>query len=208
MELGRGGRNHVSSIHETLAQLDDRLDDLRRQVARLTEDPTASLGEPRLARGPGFSVARLASGRGPALETPDRPEPGEEGPRRPEPGREIRELLAAVERLLGEARELMGARDAERARPAFFEGMITLVVLGASRVQTIEVLEDSLSRARNVTRVYVRRVEAGELRLELTLAGGVDVVGELNRVMPFPFAVRSATREEIVISLEGEGIEP
>jgi hypothetical protein len=26
--------------------------------------------------------------------------------------------------------------------------------------------------------------------------------------MPFPFAVRSATREEIVISLEGEGIEP
>jgi hypothetical protein len=50
-------------------------------------------------------------------------------------------------------------------------------------------------------------VQAGEVRVELTLTGGVDLVGELNRIMPFPFAIRSATPREIVVSLEGGGVD-
>ncbi|HZU60461.1 MAG TPA: hypothetical protein VE983_05815 [Solirubrobacteraceae bacterium] len=198
----------MSNIHETLAQLDDRLDDLRRQVARLTEEPAGGLGAHRLTPGANFSVSRLGGGPGATVQAPEWPDAPEEGvdpTLRPGPGAEIHELLGACERLLAEARELMGARGAEQARPAFFEGMVTLVARGADRLATIQVLEDSLSRAGQVTRVYLRRVQAGQVRFELTLTGGVDLVGELNRVMPFPFAVRSATREEVVISLEGEG---
>lgn len=209
LELGHGGRNNLSSIHETLAQLDDRLDDLRRQVARLTEEPPAGRGEHRLAPSSGFSVARLTGGPGQAvplrerLQAPQGPDPL----RRPALTREVQELLSACERLLAEARQLIAAPGAEQARPAFFEGTVKLVALGANRLQTIQVLEDSLGRARHVARVYLRRVHAGEVRVELTLMGGVDLVGELNRVMPFTFAVRSATRKEIVISLEGAGVD-
>lgn len=186
----------MSSIHETLSQLDDRLDDLRRQVARLTEEPGGPAGDHPFGHGPDFSVTRLHSGS-------DSGEP----PSRPEAGQEIQELLAACERLLAEARALMGPRVAAEARPAFFEGTVTLVALGAHLIETIQVLEDSLNRAGHVTRAYIRRVHAGEARIELTLTGGVDLVGELNRVMPFPFGVRSVTRQEIVISLEGGGVE-
>ena len=73
---------------------------------------------------------------------------------------------------------------------------------GASRIQTIQVLEDSLSRIRGAERVYIRRWHAGALWIELTLSGGVELIGELNRVLPFPFAVQSATGEEIALSLE------
>jgi hypothetical protein len=210
IDLGHGARNRVPNINETLARLDDQLDDLRRQVARLTEEPVAGEGEHRGADAFGFSVARMSAGRAPAPQAPDRPGgPGApQGSDRRERPREIRELLVACERLLGEARELMSAHRAQEARPAFFEGTVKLVARGANRLQTVQVLEDSLRRARQVTRVYVRRVYAGEVRCELTLTGGVDLVGELNRVMPFPFAICSATREEIVISLEGAGVEP
>lgn len=199
----------MSSIRETLAQLDQRLEDLRQQVARLSERP---VGPGELGEGDrgAISVARLPSGGAPASTVPVLPETQ----------LEIQELLVACNRLLGEARGLVGERGAEQARPALFEergteqarpalfeGTVTLVAVGAGGVQTIEVLEDSLSRAGHVARTYVRHAHAGEVRLELTLAGGVDLVGELNRVMPFPFAVRSVAREEIVISLEGGGLD-
>ncbi len=93
---------------------------------------------------------------------------------------------------------------AEQARPAFFEGTVELVVSGAHRIQTIEVLEDALSRARHVDYVYVRRCHRGQVRLELLLASGAELLGELNRVLPFPFAVTSATASQIVLRLEGE----
>jgi hypothetical protein len=79
-----------------------------------------------------------------------------------------------------------------------------MTVGGATRIQTIQVLEDSLSRILHVERVYIRRWHAGALWLELSLSDGVELLGELNRVLPFPFAVQSATGQEIVISLEGE----
>ncbi len=90
------------------------------------------------------------------------------------------------------------------ARPAFFDGVMTITVVGVHRLQTIQVLEDSLSRVRQVDRVYIRRWHAGQLLFELTLSAGVELVGELNRVLPFPFAVQSATGHEIGITLEGE----
>lgn len=90
------------------------------------------------------------------------------------------------------------------SRPAFFEGMVNVSVTGATRIQTIQVLEDSLSRVRHVEQVYIRRWHAGQLWLEVTTSGGVDLIGELNRVLPFPFAVQSATAREIMISLDGE----
>ncbi len=90
------------------------------------------------------------------------------------------------------------------SRPAFFEGLMTVAVVGVGRIQTVQVLEDSLSRVHNVGRVYIRRWHAGRLLLELTLSGGVELLGELNRVLPFSFAVHSATGKDITISLEGE----
>lgn len=202
----------MSSIRETLAQLDDRLDDLRQQVARLTDEPAAARGGPNPGNASRFSVTRLGGGFDEAQEmrAPGRLASDESPlshPSRSEAGLEIQELLGACDRLLREARELMGARGADQARPAFYEGTVTLVALGANLLQTVEVLEDSLDRARQVTRTYIRRVDAGEVRVELSLTGGVDLIGELNRVMPFPFAVRSASRQEIVISLEGGGVE-
>ena len=96
-------------------------------------------------------------------------------------------------------------RDAEaQARPVFYEGTVTLVVTGAHRIQTIEVLQDALSRVRNVEQVYVRRCFRGQVSVELTLSAGVELLGELNRVLPFPFAVRTARTQEITLSLEGE----
>jgi hypothetical protein len=94
------------------------------------------------------------------------------------------------------------AEAADQARPAFFEGRVDLIVSGAHRIQTIQVLEDALSRARHIDYVYVRRCHRGQVRLELSIAGGAELLGELNRVLPFPFAVRSATGTEIALSLE------
>jgi hypothetical protein len=203
-------KNDVSSIRETLAQLDDRLEDLRQQVARLTDEPAAVPAEPTPGTPSRFSVTRLSGGSEDPHQARASEAPAFDATHsavHPETAVEIKELLAACDRLLRETRELMGARNADQARPAFFEGTVTLVALGANLLQTVEVLEDSLVRARQVTRAYIRRVHAGEARVELSLTGGVDLVGELNRVMPFPFAVRSATREEIVITLEGGGVE-
>jgi hypothetical protein len=90
------------------------------------------------------------------------------------------------------------------SRPAFFDGVMTITVVGVHRLQTIQVLEDSLSRVRHVDRVYIRRWHAGQLLFELALSAGVELIGELNRVLPFPFAVQSATGQEIGITLEGE----
>ena len=93
---------------------------------------------------------------------------------------------------------------ADQTRPAFFEGTVELLVSGAHRIQTIQVLQDALSRARHVDQVYVRRCHRGQVRLELSLSGGAELLGEFNRVLPFPFAVTSATRTEIALSLEGQ----
>jgi hypothetical protein len=212
----------VPDLHQTLAQLDHRLEDLRRQVARLTQDAGQAASWPSAAN-PGVATAPR-----PAPASPGEPAPAPPAPRGDVPdvslarldadvappraldgGQEaqVHELLAACERLLGEARELLGTAGAVPARPAFFEGTVALAVLGAHRMQTIQVLEDSLIRARHVMRAYIRRTMAGEVRFELTLIGGVELIGELNRVMPFPFAVRSATPGEIVVSLEGEGVD-
>lgn len=96
------------------------------------------------------------------------------------------------------------AKAEEDARPAFFEGTVTLLVSGARRIQTIQVLEDSLSRARHVDDVYVRRYHRGRVWIELTLSAGAELLGEFNRVLPFPFAVSSAATKEIGLTLEGE----
>jgi hypothetical protein len=117
------------------------------------------------------------------------------------------DIRAAVASLLSPepaARGEEAARSEPGPRPAFFEGVVTMTVGGATRIQTIQVLEDSLSRILHVERVYIRRWHAGALWLELSLSDGVELLGELNRVLPFPFAVQSATGQEIVISLEGE----
>jgi hypothetical protein len=185
--------NDVSSIRETLVQLDQRLDDLRRQVATLVEEPDGHPSVSLPGDASGISVARLSGDGTPAATAPV------------DPRLEIHELLAACDRVLLEARELMGEHRAGQARPALFEGTVAVVALGANQLETIQVLEDSLARAAQVTRTYIRRAHAGEVRVELTLTGGVDLVGELNRVMPFPFAIRSATPQEIVIGLEGGG---
>lgn len=116
------------------------------------------------------------------------------------------EVEAAVAALVSGPAPAQTGRDASGvpSRPAYFEGMVTITVVGVGRIQTIQVLEDSLSRVRHVEQVYIRRWHAGQLLLELTLSGGVELIGELNRVLPFPFAVQSATGQEIGITLEGE----
>jgi hypothetical protein len=91
-------------------------------------------------------------------------------------------------------------------RPALFEGVVTVTVPWVSRLQTIQVLEDSLTRVRGAQLAYVRGYHQGEARLELVLGEAVDLIGELNRVLPYAFAVESARQDEIVIRLErGEG---
>lgn len=116
---------------------------------------------------------------------------------------EVEAALAALASPSGPAE--VGVSPAEvQPRPAVFDGVMTITVVGVGRIQTIQVLEDSLSRVRHVERVYIRRWHAGLLLFELTLSAGVDLVGELNRVLPFPFAVQSATGREIAITLEGE----
>lgn len=97
-----------------------------------------------------------------------------------------------------------GGVDELLSRPAFFEGTVDVAVGPATRIQTIQVLEDALARVRHVEQVYIRRWHAGELWLEVTVSSGVELLGELNRVLPFPFAVQSASGQAIVIRLEGE----
>lgn len=115
---------------------------------------------------------------------------------------EVEDALAALA-TPREAQEPAVAGPETPTRPAFFDGTTTITVVGAHRIQLIQVVEDALSRVRNVQRVYIRRWQAGQLSLELTLSAGVELIGELNRVLPFPFAVQSATGREIVITLEG-----
>lgn len=88
------------------------------------------------------------------------------------------------------------------SRPALFEGVVTVIVPWVSRLQTIQVLEDSLSRVRGTQMAYVRGYHQGEVRLELLLGEPVDLIGELNRVLPYAFAVESASQDEIIIRLE------
>jgi hypothetical protein len=138
---------------------------------------------------------------------------------------DTRELLKRYERQLDEL-ELQDASEVQSAvasllstpspppagvgaldvppRPAFFQGLVTVTVGGVNRIQTVQVLEDSLSRVRHAQQVYIRRWQSGALWLELSVSAGVELIGELNRVLPFPFAVQSATSQEIVVSLEGE----
>lgn len=117
---------------------------------------------------------------------------------------DVSEVEAAVAALAPASTE-KGTDFPELApRPAFFEGLMTVSVAGVGRIQTIQVLEDSLSRVRQVEEVYIRRWHAGLLLIELTLSAGVELIGELNRVLPFPFAVQSATGQEIALTLEGE----
>ncbi len=91
-----------------------------------------------------------------------------------------------------------------------FEGVMTVVVRSVSRLQTIQVLEDSLTRVRGAEFAYVRGYHEGEVRLELLLREPLDLIGEMGRVMPYEFTVESARPEEIVIRLdraarEGDG---
>jgi hypothetical protein len=114
------------------------------------------------------------------------------------------ELLTSQLTGRGAPQSATEGRTAGESRPAFFEGTVTVTAGGAHRIQTIEVMEDSLSRVRRVEQVYLRRWHAGRVSFELKLAAGVELIGELNRVLPFPFAVQSATGQEIVITLDGE----
>ncbi len=233
----------MPDISDTLAALDQRLTDLREQIADLTRAPEPAPPSPPPARRSlpqptsTASIEDLAqastAGWG-ALS-------GEELSQAVERlGAQLQDLLKMRDRLLADARALLtryqlqldaleaddpseiraaagsllsseppvadqgGARAALPSRPAFFEGMVRMSVRGATRIQTIQVMEDSLSRIRHVERVYIRRWHAGVLWLELWVAAGVELLGELNRVLPFPFAVQSATGQEIVISLEGD----
>jgi hypothetical protein len=233
----------VADIRESLDQLDRRLDELRRQVAALTEDPHpgAPLRPPPARHLQPVPIAppELIDPHVPAgPESPPEPVPGTQPEAPHQVATEIHQLVAVRDQLLAGARELVRAYERqldalehmaasglpstapdmpasgrapapppgseEQARPAFFEGTVALAVSGAHRIQTIEVLEDALSRARHVDQVYVRRCHRGQVRLELTLSAGAELLGELNRVLPFPFAVTSATGEEIAVVLEGE----
>src|SRR5437588_85543 len=53
------------------------------------------------------------------------------------------------------AQRAIEGRTAGESRPAFFEGTVTVTAGGAHRIQTIEVMEDSLSRVRRVEQVYL-----------------------------------------------------
>lgn len=117
---------------------------------------------------------------------------------------DVQAALASLLSGQGAAAEPAVGPEVLASRPAFFAGRVTVTVAGASRIQTVEVLEDSLSRVPHVQEVYIRRWHAGALWLELTVSEGVELIGELNRVLPFPFAVQSATGQEVIISLEGE----
>jgi hypothetical protein len=87
-------------------------------------------------------------------------------------------------------------------RPALFEGVVSVIVPWVSRLQTIQVLEDSLTRVRGAQLAHVRGYHQGEVRLELVLGEAVDLIGELNRTLPYAFAVESARQDEIIIRLE------
>lgn len=225
--------NDVSDIRETLDQLDRRLGELRRQLAGLAEDPrpAAPPAPPparRLQSVP-LPPELMSGGIAGVTEAPTPPTPD---PYPDHVAVQIQQLMTVRNQLLAGARELVRAYERqldvlerlaasgqplahealpappapvqEQARPAFFEGPVTLVVSGAHRIQTIQVLEDALSRARYVEQVYVRRCHRGQVWLELTLSGGSELLGEFNRVLPFPFAVTSATSKEIAFSIEGE----
>jgi hypothetical protein len=86
--------------------------------------------------------------------------------------------------------------------PTSFEGMVTIIVPWISRLQTVQVLEDSLTRVRAAQSVYLRGYHRGEVRLELILGEAVDLIAELNRVLPYTFALESARPDEIVIRLD------
>lgn len=149
-------------------------------------------------------------------------------------GAQIEQLLTVRDRLLDDARDLVRSYerqleeiereetsglqaassllweppaelDMEAGRPAFFDGLVTVAVAGVDRIQTIEVLEDSLSRIHHVQDVYVRRWQAGTVWFELGLTGGVELLGELNRVLPFAFGVQWANRLHVLLALEEEG---
>jgi hypothetical protein len=77
-----------------------------------------------------------------------------------------------------------------------------VIVPWVSRLQTIQVLEDSLTRVRGAQLAHVRGYHQGEVRLELVLGEAVDLIGELNRTLPYAFAVESARQDEIIIRLE------
>jgi hypothetical protein len=238
--------DEVPDIGESLAQLDQRLAEIRQQLADMAERPEALPPPPPPARRdlppPAPGLQELApSGHPPAAKLSER---------RREPvrvvgegvgqlGTQIEQLLRIRQRLVGDVRGLLmryqreldecergdvselqsaldsllacapeaeqpGGLDGLLARPAFFEGTVDVAIGPATRIQTIQVLEDALARVRHVQQVYIRRWHADQLWLELTVSGGVELIGELNRVLPFSFAVRSASSREIVIRLEGE----
>ena len=233
----------MPDISDTLAALDQRLTDLREQIADLTRAPEPAPPAPPPARRPLPQPASILSLEDPGQSA--RPALGDlSGEGLSEAverlGGQLQDLLGMRDRLVADTRALLaryqiqldaleaddpseiraaagsllsseaaapdrgGARADLPSRPAFYEGMVRMSVRGATRIQTIQVMEDSLSRIRHVEQVYIRRWHAGALWLELWVAAGVELLGELNRVLPFPFAVQSASGQEIVISLEGD----
>jgi hypothetical protein len=243
--LAQTEETDLPDMSETMAQLDQRLADLRQQINDLATAPAPVPPAPPPERSPlplptpgelNASAAELAEQVSPAWE-PAAAGAAAEG--LAQLGSQIQQLLTMRDRLLGDARELLAGyedqlRELERqdtsearsalttlveasgraeegaalpgnmSRPAFYDGLVTVVAAGANRIQTIQVVEDSLSRVGHVERVYIRRWHAGTLVIELTLSAGVELIGELNRVLPFPFAVQSATARQIAITLESE----
>jgi hypothetical protein len=231
----------VPDVGDTLAALDQRLADLRRQIDDLAHAPEPAPPTPP----PAPRVLPLPTGLAGDAQTAEPTALGSVAAQAlsggvDRLGSQIEDLLRMRQQLLADARDLLRryerrldeleARDtsdihaavssvlgsdlAAPARPnhegepprppAFFEGLVTMMVGGASRIQTIQVLEDALSRVQHVEQVYIRRWHAGALWLELTVSAGVELLGELGRALPFAFAVQSATGRELLISLEGE----
>jgi hypothetical protein len=127
---------------------------------------------------------------------------------------EAERLATLRERLLNDARELVRTYERELdalqeafgiTTPTLFEGVVTLKVGGVQRTQDLLMLEEALRTGEGVDDASVRHYDRGEAWLEISLDHPVALAEELARLLPFNFAIRSETSNEIVLDLEQAG---
>ncbi len=121
------------------------------------------------------------------------------------------QLVSLRERLLSDARELIRSYEDEIAAlesrfgiaspPPLFEGVVTLVVRGIGRIQTLVAMEEALLETEGIAQAFVRHYDRGEAWLEITLDRALPLRTELAEALPAPFEIRSTTASEIVLEL-------
>ena len=124
---------------------------------------------------------------------------------RDELGSRVQELAeVAGIRVGGEERPAVGTEPARGAGEGVYAGDVELEVGPLSDFSQLAGIEDAAASIEGASRIAVRRFSGGRATLALHLSRPVELLRELERRTPFPFRVRDARGDGVVLEVESD----